>query len=52
MIRVLAFDISDDATINLENGKMIKIRDLKHDKLIQSWWEGISHMITLTIGKT
>ena len=28
------FDISDDSVVNLENGKKIKIRDLKRDKLI------------------
>ena len=37
------FDISDDATINLENGKMIKIRDLKHDKLISLGGKDITY---------
>ncbi len=37
------FDISDDATINLENGKSIKIRDLKHDKLISLGGKDITY---------
>ena len=37
------FDISDDATINLENGKMIKIRDLKRDKLISLGGKDITY---------
>jgi len=37
------FDISGDATINLENGKMIKIRDLKHDKLISLGGKDITY---------
>ena len=37
------FDISDDAIVNLENGKMIKIRDLKHDKLISLGGKDITY---------
>jgi len=37
------FDISDDATVNLENGKSIKIRDLKHDKLISLGGKDITY---------
>ena len=37
------FDISDDATVNLENGKMIKIRDLKRDKMISLGGKDITY---------
>ena len=37
------FDISDDAIVNLENGKMIKIRDLKRDKLISLGGKDITY---------
>ena len=43
MIRVPAFDISDDAVIHLENGKKIKIRDLKRDKLISLGGKDITY---------
>jgi hypothetical protein len=37
------FDISDDATIQLENGKRIKIRDLKHANMIGNGGKDISY---------
>jgi len=37
------FDISDDAIVNLENGKKIKIRDLKRDKLISLGGKDITY---------
>jgi hypothetical protein len=37
------FDISDDAVIHLENGKKIKIRDLKRDKLISLGGKDITY---------
>ena len=37
------FDISDDAIINLENGKKINIRDLKRDKLISLGGKDITY---------
>jgi len=37
------FDISDDSVVNLENGKKIKIRDLKRDKLISLGGKDITY---------
>ena len=37
------FDISDDSIVNLENGKKIKIRDLKRDKLISLGGKDITY---------
>ena len=37
------FDISDDAIINLENGKKINIRDLKRDKMISLGGKDITY---------
>ena len=37
------FDISDDATIQLENGKRIKIRDLKHADMISKGGKDITY---------
>jgi len=37
------FDISDDSVVNIENGKKIKIRDLKHDKLISLGGKDITY---------
>ena len=37
------FDISDDATIQLENGKRIKIRDLKHANMISNGGKDITY---------
>ena len=39
----MGFDISDDVTVNLENGKMIKIRDLKRDKMISLGGKDITY---------
>ena len=37
------FDISDDATILLENGKMFKIRDIKHAQMISNGGKDVSY---------
>ena len=37
------FDISDDATIQLENDKRIKIRDLKHANMISNGGKDITY---------
>ena len=37
------FDISDDATIQLENGKRIKIRDLKHANMISKGGKDVTY---------
>ena len=37
------FDISDDATIQLENGKRFKIRDLKHANMISNGGKDITY---------
>jgi hypothetical protein len=37
------FDISDDSVVNLENGKKIKILDLKRDKLISLGGKDITY---------
>jgi hypothetical protein len=37
------FDISDDSVVNLENGKKIKIRDLKRDKMISLGGKDITY---------
>jgi hypothetical protein len=37
------FDISDDATVQLENGKRIKIRDLKHVDMISNGGKDITY---------
>ncbi len=41
--RCVGFDISDDATIQLENGKRIKIRDLKHANMISNGGKDITY---------
>jgi len=43
MIRVLDLTLSDESVVNLENGKKIKIRDLKRDKLISLGGKDITY---------
>ena len=37
------FDISDDATIQLQNGIQIKIRDLKHANMISNGGKDVTY---------
>jgi hypothetical protein len=44
------FDISDDATILLENGKKFKIRDIKHAQMISNGGQDVSYEYLDSIG--
>jgi hypothetical protein len=44
------FDISDDATILLENGKKFKIRDIKHAQMISNGGQDVSYEYLDNIG--